>query len=58
MGHEYGGVVHAVGPGVENFEVGALVGAIGAFGGFGDALVPTSGDGLEFRDEGCATARA
>src|SRR5688500_4835962 len=39
MGHEYGGRVTAVGPGVDGFTVGMSVGAIGAFGGFGETVV-------------------
>jgi 2-desacetyl-2-hydroxyethyl bacteriochlorophyllide A dehydrogenase len=38
MGHEFGGVVEAVGPGVD-LAPGTLVGAFGAMGGFGEVAV-------------------
>jgi len=38
MGHEFGGVVEAVGAGVD-IEPGTLVGAFGAMGGFGEVAV-------------------
>jgi threonine dehydrogenase-like Zn-dependent dehydrogenase len=38
MGHEFGGIVEAVGAGVD-LEPGTLVGAFGAMGGFGEVAV-------------------
>jgi 2-desacetyl-2-hydroxyethyl bacteriochlorophyllide A dehydrogenase len=46
LGHEYGGLVEAVGPGVEGIEVGDAVGAVGSFGGFGEAVVAPAKDFL------------
>jgi threonine dehydrogenase-like Zn-dependent dehydrogenase len=39
LGHEYAGIVEAVGPGVAGLDPGGLVAGFGAFGGFGEVLV-------------------
>lgn len=44
LGHEFGGVVEAIGPGVEGIEVGDAVGAVGSFGGFGEVVVGPADD--------------
>lgn len=51
LGHEYGGLVEAVGPGVEGIEVGDAVGAVGSFGGFGEVVVAPAKDFLRISPE-------
>ncbi len=58
LGHEYCGVVAAVGPGVTSPAPGSLVAGFDAFGGFGEVVTAAAGlfvplpDGLP-ADRGC-----